>query len=265
VMWDHLTFAAGDRGSTIIYDIPNARVRYSGAPRYAQGEPRSRQHPFDVGPWRAPGANMNVFAIESQMDVLAAAAGADPLEFRLRHLIDARMRRVLDAVAGLFGWPGRRKSPGHGFGLACAADAGSYVATMAEVSVDSANGHVQVLRVGCAEDIGIVVNPDGARMQIEGAIMMGIGYGLSEELNFRDGKILDQNFSSYHLPRFSAVPRIQSVLIKNDDLAPQGGGEPPITTMGAVLANAVCDATGKRLFRLPLTPSRILSAIAAQA
>jgi CO/xanthine dehydrogenase Mo-binding subunit len=99
-------------------------------------------------------------------------------------------------------------------------------------------------------------------MQIEGAITMGLGYTLTEELRFLGGEILDRNFDTYDIPRFSWVPRIQTVLVKNDDLAPQGGGEPPITTTGAVIANAVFDATGARLFRLPMTGERLRQAIA---
>jgi CO/xanthine dehydrogenase Mo-binding subunit len=109
--------------------------------------------------------------------------------------------------------------------------------------------------------MGIVVNPEGAKMQMEGGITMGLGYTLSEELRFHGGEILDRNFDTYTIPRFSWVPRIECVLVRNDDLAPQGGGEPPITTTGAVIANAVFDATGARLHRLPMTPDRIRQAI----
>ena len=118
-----------------------------------------------------------------------------------------------------------------------------------------------MIRIVCAQDMGIVVNPDGARMQIEGAITMGLGYTLAEELRFLSGEILDRNFDTYEIPRFSWVPRIEAVLVKNDDLAPQGGGEPPITTTGAVIANAVFDATGVRMFRLPMTTDRVRQAI----
>jgi CO/xanthine dehydrogenase Mo-binding subunit len=121
---------------------------------------------------------------------------------------------------------------------------------------------VRVVRVVCAEDLGIVVNPEGARMQIEGGVTMGLGYALSEELHFRGGDILDRNFGTYQLPRFSSVPRIEAVLVRNDALAPQGGGEPPITIMGAVIANAVFDATGSRQLRLPMTPERVLAGLA---
>jgi len=204
---------------------------------------------------------MNVFAIESQVDAMASAAKQDPLAFRLRHLTDPRMRRVLQAAAGAFGWTPNIAPSRRGFGVACNIDAGTYVATMAEVKVDASSGHVQVIRVVCAQDMGIVVNPDGAKMQMEGGITMGLGYSLSEELRFRGGDILDRNFDTYDIPRFSWVPRIECILVKNDELAPQGGGEPPVTTTGAVIANAVFDATGVRMLRLPFTAARMKTAM----
>lgn len=262
--WDFTGYGSGERGAAHVYDIPELRIRCGGGISYEQSPAPQRQlHPFEVGPWRAPGANMNVFAIESQMDIMAAACAEDPLAFRLRHLSDARMRGVLQAAAAAFGWKAAAAPSGRGCGIACATDAGSYVAACAEVAVDRAQGTVRVLRVACAEDLGIVVNPEGARMQIEGGVTMGLGYALSEELHFRGGDILDRNFGSYHLPRFSSVPRIEAVLVRNDGLAPQGGGEPPITITGAVIANAVFDATGSRQLRLPMTPERVLAGLAA--
>jgi isoquinoline 1-oxidoreductase len=219
-------------------------------------------HPFAVGAWRAPGANMNVFAVESQIDIMAAAARVDPLAFRLRHLSDSRMLRVLHAAADAFGWKPMAGPSGRGVGMACSIDAGTYVATMAEVQVDLKLGTIKVLRLVCAQDMGVVVNPDGARMQMEGGLTMGLGYALAEELLFRGGEILPRNFDSYAIPRFSGVPTIETVLVKNDELAPQGGGEPSITTTGAVLANAVFDACGARLMRLPMTPERVRQALA---
>jgi nicotinate dehydrogenase subunit B len=264
-LWDYAIYAAGDRGALNCYEIPNAIFRSTGGASYGPAVSPSQLHPFAVGPWRGPGANMNAFATESQIDMMASAVGEDPLAFRLRNLTDPRMRRVLQAAAGHFGWPAAPAPSRRGFGIACNIDAGTYVATMAEVEVDPANGRVKVIRVVCAQDMGIVVNPEGALMQIEGGITMGLGYTLSEEVRFLGGDILDRNFGTYQIPRFSWVPRIEAVLVKNDDLAPQGGGEPPITTTGAVIANAIFDATGARLTRLPLTAERIRAAIAERA
>jgi nicotinate dehydrogenase subunit B len=265
VFWDCTVHAAGERGATPTYDIPNMRLRSSGRMSYGDS-PGPKLHPFATGPWRAPGANMNCFAMESQIDVMAAAAGVDPLDFRLRNTSDPRMRKVLQAAAEAFGWKSGRapSGKGKGRGVACSVDAGSYDALMAEVEVDPAAGTVRVERVVCAQDMGIVVSPDGARMQMEGSISMGLGYTFSEELRFRGGRILDTNFKTYHLPRFSRIPpRIETVLVQNDELAPQGGGEPAIVATGAVVANAVFDATGVRIDRLPLTPERVKAALGA--
>jgi CO/xanthine dehydrogenase Mo-binding subunit len=109
--------------------------------------------------------------------------------------------------------------------------------------------------------MGQVINPDGARSQIEGCITMGLGYCLSEEIHFKGGKILDLNFDTYEIPRFSWLPKIETILIDNPDMPAQGGGEPPIVNMGAVVSNALFDAIGVRLFRLPLTPERIKDAL----
>jgi CO/xanthine dehydrogenase Mo-binding subunit len=172
------------------------------------------------------------------------------------------MRRVLQTAATAFGWKGAPGPSGQGRAVACNADAGTYVASMAEVAVDRATGKVAVKRIVCAQDMGIVVNPEGAKMQIEGGVTQGLGYTFSEELRFKGGEILDRNFDTYEMPRFSAVPEIEAVIVKNDDLAPQGGGEPAIVPTGAVIANAVFDAVGARLYRLPLTPDRVKKAIA---
>jgi nicotinate dehydrogenase subunit B len=261
-LWDSTVYSAGERGAIACYDVPNARFRSSGGSLYETAELHPSLHPFAVGPWRAPGANMNTFAIESQIDIMAAAARVDALAFRLRNLTDSRMRRVLQAAADAFGWTAAAAPSGRGFGLACSIDAGTYVAAAAEIKVDRNTGRIQVLRMVCAEDMGIVVNPEGAKMQIEGGITMGLGYTLAEELRFLGGDILDRNFGTYEIPRFSWVPRIESVLVKNDELAPQGGGEPPITTTGAAIANALFDATGARIYRLPMTVDRVREAMA---
>jgi nicotinate dehydrogenase subunit B len=260
-LWDYAVYFAGSRGAQHFYDIPNHST-------VALGEWRgdeSGAHPFAVGPWRAPANNTNTFARESQIDSMASKASIDPLEFRLKNLKDERMRRVLKTAAEKAGWVPAKSPSGRGFGIACGIDSGTYVALIAEVKVDEKNGNVQVKRVVCAQDMGIVVNPEGAIMQIEGCITMGLGYALSEEVHFRGGEILDTNFDTYQLPRFSWVPQIESVLIKAEDISPQGGGEPAIICMGAVLANAIYDATGARLFQLPMAPERVRQALAARS
>jgi CO/xanthine dehydrogenase Mo-binding subunit len=120
---------------------------------------------------------------------------------------------------------------------------------------------VQVTRVVCAQDMGVLVNPEGAKQQMEGCITMGLGYALTEEVHFKNGEILDRNFDTYDLPRFSWLPKIETVILDSPGLAAQGGGEPAIVTMGAVVANAIFDAIGVRLFQLPMTPARVKQAL----
>jgi len=262
VLWDYSVYGAGERGAIHLYEVPNLAIRSGQAPAYGDAAQSSALHPFEVGPWRAPGANMNVFAIESQMDLMATAARVDPVTFRLRHLRDPRMRHVLQTAVAGSGWPPALGPSGRGVGIACSTDAGSYVASVGQVSVDRATGRVSVARVVCAEDLGLVVNPEGVRMQIEGATTMGIGYALMEEVRFRGTEILDRSFASYHIPTFSTAPEVRSILVPHPELPAQGAGEPPITTVGAMLANAVFDATGARLSHLPMTPQRVMAALA---
>jgi nicotinate dehydrogenase subunit B len=255
VFWDYDVLFAGERGSKQFYSVPNHRTiaRPSGR--------QSGEHPFATGAWRAPGNNSNTFARESQIDIMAAGAGMDPVDFRLKNLTDTKMIGVLKAAAERFGWTPAKSPSKRGFGLACGMDAGTYVATIIEADVDGKKGTVQVKRVVCAQDMGLVVNPEGAKIQMEGCTTMGLGYALTEEVHFKGGKVLETNFDTYELPRFSWVPKIETVLIDAKDAPPEGGGEPAIIVMGAVVANAIYDRTGARLFQLPMTPDRVLAAL----
>ncbi|MDR3670268.1 MAG: molybdopterin-dependent oxidoreductase [Holophaga sp.] len=258
--WDCQVSGTSDREAEIGYELPAKRFSSTGDSGDL-GTSAAGLHPFPTGAWRAPAANTNVFARESHMDVLAARARIDPLAFRLRHLTDRRVIRVLEAAAERFGWvPGVAPS-GRGVGLACGSWRGTLTAAMAELVVDRPTGQVRVKRVVLAQDMGLVINPDGARQQMEGAVTMGLGYALSEGLRFKDGRILDENFDTYRIPRFSWIPAVETVLVDNPGLEAQGGGEPPIVCMGAVLANAIFDAVGARMFELPMTPERILEAL----
>jgi isoquinoline 1-oxidoreductase len=259
VLWDYEIYFGGERTSQPFYDIPHYRILSRGS----WGRGGAGAHPFEVGAWRAPGSNTNTFARESHMDVMAAKAGLDPLEFRLINLKDERMKKVLAAAAERFGWKPVKAPSGRGVGVACVNYLNTYVATMAEIGVDK-SGQARVKRVVCAQDMGRVINPDGARAQMEGCITMGLGYCLREEIRFRGGAIQDRNFDSYEIPRFSWLPKIETVLVDNQELEPQGGGEPPIVNMGAVVANAVFDATGARVHRLPITPARLNAALPAK-
>ncbi len=256
ILWDYNTYYAGSRGSDTIYDVTNDKTT-----NYSRGRSAPPVHPFGTGAWRAPGNNTNTFARESQINIMAWKAGIDPLEFRLKNLKDEKMIGVLKAVADKFGYTPGKTPSGRGYGIACGTDVGTWVAHMAEVKVDKKTGHVQVIRVACAQDMGLSVNPQGTTIQMEGCITMGLGYALSEEIQFQGGDIKNHSFDTYELPRFSWVPKIDTVILQKKDQAPQGGGEPAVICMGGLIANAVFDATGARLYQLPMTPARILEAL----
>ncbi len=259
-LWDYGVYFAGERGSQHFYDIPHHRTRSFGSSW--RGTPGS--HPFSTGAWRAPANNTNTFARESHIDILAAKAGLDPLAFRLKNLKDKRMIRVLNAAAEKFGWRPAPAPSGRGFGIATGIDAGTYVAHMAEVAVNRQTGAVRVKRVVCAQDMGLSINPAGARIQMEGCITMGLGYALTEDIHFKGGEIFERNFDTYEIPRFSWLPEIETVIIDDRESPPQGGGEPAIICMGGVIGNAIFDACGARLLQLPMTPQRIQQALSSQ-
>jgi len=257
VLWDYHVYYAGSRGCEQFYDIPHHREAYYGGTSGSA----AKNHPFAVGAWRAPGNNTNTYARELHIDIMAAQAGIDPLEFRLRNLKDKRMIGVLKTAAKQFGWKSSKAPSGRGFGIACGIDAGTYVALMAEVEVDKSAGFVDVNRVVVAQDMGFVVNPQGALLQMEGCVTMGLGYCLSEEIHFQNGKMDDLNFDTYEIPLFSWLPKIEAVLVENKEFPPQAGGEPAIVCMGGVIATAIHDATGAKLFQLPMTPDRVKAAL----
>jgi isoquinoline 1-oxidoreductase len=254
--WDYHVWFAGTRGSDIIYDVPNFKTT-----SYSENRSAFQVHPFGTGPWRAPNNNSNTFARETQIDIMASAAGIDPLEFRLKNLKDEKMIACLKSVADKFGYI-PAKTPGkRGIGIACGHDAGTWVAQIAEVKVDTATGKVQVVRVACSQDMGLCVNPEGALIQMEGCISMALGYTFSEEVHFEGGNILDRGFDTYQIPKISWLPQIDCVILDRKDKPPKGGGEPAIIAVGAAVANAIHDATGARLYRTPMTPERVLEAI----
>ncbi len=250
--WDCDILFTGSRSSEPIYNIPHYRVKTRST---------GSVHPFRTGAWRGPGSNTNVFAMESHTDMLAQAAGMDPLLFRIHNLRDERMIRVLNIAADKFGHKFNKGPSGMGYGISCTNYLNSYVATIAHVSVNKSTGKVKVEQVVCAQDMGEIINPQGAKLQIEGGITMGLSAALSEEIEFSGGKIRTLNFDSYQITRFSDAPPIDVMLVDNPDMPPQGCGEPAITTVGAALANAIFDAVGARVYILPMTPERILAAM----
>jgi isoquinoline 1-oxidoreductase len=256
-LWDYNLFYGGSRGSETLYDVPNARTT-----AYKRNKDAPAVHPFATGAWRAPNANTNTFAREVQIDIMAAAAEIDPLEFRLKNLKDEKMIACLESVAAQFGYVAGKGKGGKGIGVAVGTDAGTWVAQMAEVQVDTITGRVEVIRIACSQDMGLCVNPQGATIQMEGCITMGLGYALTEEVLFEGGAIRNGDFDRYEIPRFSSLPQIDTLILDRKDKAPQGGGEPAIVPIGAVIANAIFNATGARLYRMPMTPERVLEALA---
>jgi nicotinate dehydrogenase subunit B len=254
--WDYHTYFCGTRGSEIIYDVPNLKITDHGDKENAPSV-----HPFDTGPWRAPNNNTNTFAREIQIDIMAAAARIDPLKFRFNNLKDEKMIAVLKSCADLFGYKPGKGQGGRGVGIAIGTDVGTLVAQMAEVEVDKKTGKVKVLRVSCVQDMGICVNPLGATLQMEGCITMGLGYTLTEEVNYEGGNITSRNFDTYEIPHFSWLPKIETLILDRKNEKPQGGGEPAIITVGAAVGNAIFNATGARLFRMPFTSERVLEAM----
>ena len=249
--WEHRCFNAGASALRTVYEVPNQRSEFFPS-----------RSPLRQGSYRALASTANTFARESFMDELAHAAGQDPFVFRLRHLAPGRMRNALEAAAGQFGWSSYGPVDGRGIGLACGTEKGGYVASCVEVEIVRAaqvagNAEdIRVLRAVTAFECGAIVNPDGLRNQIEGAVVQGLGGALFEAIRFQDGRILNPRFSEYRVPRFGDVPHLETVLLDRKDLPSAGAGEAPIITIAPAIANAVFAATGRRLRSLPLSLNR---------
>jgi nicotinate dehydrogenase subunit B len=247
----------GDRNAIPIYKFPNAHVVHHFIPAM----------PVRISAMRALGAYHNVFSIESFMDELAAAAGADPVEFRLKHLDDARGRDVINKAAHEFGWKKGQKAPrdrGFGFAFARYKNLAAYCAIATEVEVNSETGRPRLVRAVAAVDSGQVVNPDGLINQIEGAIVQSMSWTLYESVTFDDTRITSIDWQTYPILRFNSVPDSIDVHIINRPGQPfLGSGETGQGPAAASIANAITNATGKRLRNLPLTRKRIKDAIDA--
>lgn len=241
------------RGSRIGYDVPNNKTTAW-----------RRTLPARTGWWRSLGLLANTFAVESFMDELAHSAGADPLQFRLDHMPDnewgGRMAAVLKAAAEKANWGGPLPA-GHAHGIACNTDVGTVVAQVAEVSLDESSGKIRVHKITCAMECGRTINPNGATAQVEGNIMWGVGSTLIEQMQIKDGKVDLDNFNTYPLLTMKESPDVETILLEGDG-RPRGVGEPAIGPVGAAIGNAIFTLTGARLRDLPMTPERVLEAIA---
>jgi CO/xanthine dehydrogenase Mo-binding subunit len=222
---------------------------------------------------RSPGKIANTFAVESLVDELAMAAGADPLAFRIQGLDDPRGIAVLKRVGDIMKWesrsgPGgdsrRAGKPARGRGIAYIhyKHAENYVAMGMEVAVDRASGVVRVTRVVCAHDCGLVINPDALKNQVEGGILQTLSRALFEEAVFDSDRVTSVDWASYPILKFPDAPEVIVELIDHPELPPVGAGEAPTAPVGAALANAIFDATGVRLRRVPMTPDRVKQALA---
>jgi isoquinoline 1-oxidoreductase len=185
------------------------------------------------------------------MDELAHAANMDSLQFRLKNTTDSRLQAVFEAAAEKAGWGKQKSTAERGFGIAGGFEKGGHIATIVEVEIRPRKP-VRVVRVVEAFECGAVVNPNGLRNQIAGAIMMGIGGALSEAIRFDNGRILNPHFAQYRVPRFSDMPQIEVVLVDRKDQPSAGAGETPIVGVAPAIANAIFAATGNRLRSMPL-------------
>jgi nicotinate dehydrogenase subunit B len=244
--WDFHNYHSGMSAIETPYVVANQRTEYHQVPLILRS-----------GSYRGLAATANHFARETHMDVLARTAQIDSLEFRMKNLSDPRLRAVLDAATKSFGWPRKKTQEGQGFGLACGYEKGSYVATCAEIAMDKNSGAVRVVRLTEAFECGAIVNPDGLRNQVVGAMIQGIGGALFEAIEFENGRIQNPHFATYRVPRFRDVPEIEATLLDRKDIPSAGAGETPIMAVAPAIGNAIFDATNIRINSLPLAPNGV--------
>jgi nicotinate dehydrogenase subunit B len=242
VFWEYDNYNSGPSAMRTPYEVANQRITFHPA-----------DAPLRQGSYRSLAAAANHFARESHMDELAHELNMDPLDFRLKNLKSDRLRAVFEAAAGRFGWRTQTRPPGHGFGIAGGVEKGGYIATCAEVTIK--DGAVRVVRVAEAFDCGAVVNPQGLKNQISGAIVQGLGGALFESIRFENGRILNPHLAEYRVPRFSDAPQVEVVLVDRKDQPSMGAGETPLVGVAPAVANAIFAASGIRLRSLPLAPS----------
>jgi isoquinoline 1-oxidoreductase len=242
--WEFHNYNSGPSALQTPYDVPRKKEQM-----------HQSKSPLRQGSYRGLAGTANHFARESYMDELAHSAGIDPLEFRLKNASNDRLRAVIQAAADKFGWKDRKKTADRGFGISGGFEKGSYVANCAEVSV--VNGAVKVVRVVEAFECGAVVNPDHLRNQVEGAVAMGLGGALFEQVDFADNKIVTNRLARYRVPRFADMPVIEAVLLDRKDIPSAGAGETPIMGLAPAIGNAIFDATGQRIRSLPMAPGKL--------
>jgi len=249
VAWEFHNYNSGPSGIGTPYNIHQLNIQYHPV-----------KSPLRQGSYRGLAATANHFVRESFMDELAHEVKMEPLQFRLKNLTDERLKAVLDAAADKFGWGKEKSTAERGFGIAGGYEKGSYVAACAEVAIDPKTRKVRIVRVAQAFECGAVVNPNGLRNQVEGAVVQGIGGALFEQIKFANGRILNAHFSEYRLPRLSDLPQIDVVLVDRKDQAAAGAGETPIMGIAPAVGNAIFAASGVRLRKLPMAPEGTVGA-----
>jgi isoquinoline 1-oxidoreductase len=237
--WEFHNYNSGGSGIETPYVIGNKKIEFHPV-----------ASPLRQGSYRGLAATANHFARESAMNDLAVDLKIDPLEFRIKNLRDERMIAVLKATADKFGWAGYKRSSNRGIGIACGFEKAGYVATAAEVSVEEDT--IRVLRVVAAFECGAIINPEHLKNQIQGSVIQGLGGALFERVDFKEGKILNPSFSRYRVPRFGDTPLLEVVMLNRTDIPSAGAGETPILGIAPAIRNAVVNATGKRLYALPM-------------
>ncbi len=243
VAWEYHNYNSGPAAIGTPYDVANQLIQY-----------HPTKSPLRQGSYRGLAATANHFARESHMDAMAHAAGMDPIAFRLKNISNSRLKAVLQAAADKFGWVSLKSTPERGCGIACGTDKGGFVATCAEVSIDVATKQVKIQRVVEVWESGAIVNPDGLRNQMQGAIVQAIGGALFERILFSNGRIQNPLFSKYKVPRFSDAPHVEIVLLDRRDLPSAGAGETGLVGLAPAVGNAIFAATGIRLRSMPMTP-----------
>jgi isoquinoline 1-oxidoreductase len=241
--WEFHNYNSGGSGIETPYEVGNQEVRYHPV-----------KSPLRQGSYRGLAATANTFARESIMNDLALELKMDQLTFRLKNLKNKRLIDVLNAAADKFGWGKTKPAANHGYGIACGEEKGSVIATCAEVMHEPSSGEIKVVRAVAAFECGAVINPRHLESQISGSVVQGIGGALFEFIDFKDGKILNPHLSSYRVPRFGDVPVIEVVVLNKKEIPSVGAGETPIFGIAPAIRNAIVDATGKRLYTLPLVP-----------
>jgi nicotinate dehydrogenase subunit B len=239
VAWRFRNYNAGAPGLRPPYDL-----------LHMSNEFWRSESPFRQGSYRALAATLNNFARESHIDEWAHALHRDPLDFRLAHIGDARLKEALQRAAERFGWGKRKPGQGAGFGLACNIEKGARLALFVET--EGKGTRLRLRRMVAVGDFGAALNPDNLRNQMQGAIIQGIGGALWEQLQFDSRNQLTRRLSQYRVPRFGDIPDMVVELIDRRDVPAVGAGESPITLPAPAIANALFSATGERKRLLPL-------------